>query len=130
MILGQNATPETLAALRTRLGLDQPAPVPYLTWVSGVVRGDWGESLVMNLPVALLLAQRLGNSAVLALLAWLVSMVLGISLGIGAGLTRNRWPDQLISLFIIFFVSFPSFVVAVFLIIFFRFGCVGCQRRA
>lgn len=119
MILGQKATPETLAALRVRLGLDQPAPARYLAWIGGVLRGDWGESLIMNLPVGPLLAQRLGNSAVLALLAWALSAVLGIGLGIVAGLNRNRWPDRLISLFVLFFVSFPPFVIAVFLIIVF-----------
>ena len=119
MILGQKATPETLAALRTRLGLDQPAPARYLAWISGVLRGDWGESLIMNLPVGPLLAQRLGNTAVLALLAWFFSACLGIGLGIIAGLNRNRWPDRLISLFVLFFVSFPPFVIAVFLIIVF-----------
>ena len=119
MILGQKATPETLAALRVRLGLDQPALVRYLAWIGGVLRGDWGESLVMNLPVGPLLAQRLGNTSVLALLAWLVSAILGIGLGILAGLYRDRWLDRLISLFVLFFVSFPPFVVAVFLIIVF-----------
>ena len=119
MILGQKATPETLAALRTRLGLDQPAPARYLAWIGGVLRGDWGESLIMNLPVGPLLVQRLGNTAVLALLAWFFSAGLGIGLGIIAGLNHNRWPDRLISLFVLFFVSFPPFVIAVFLIIVF-----------
>lgn len=119
LILGQKATPQTLAALRVRLGLDQPAPARYLAWIGGVLHGDWGESLIMNLPVGPLLAQRLGNTAVLALLAWFFSAVLGIGLGIIAGLNRNRWPDRLISLFVIFFVSFPPFVIAVFLMIVF-----------
>lgn len=119
MILGQKATPATLAGLRTRLGLDQPAPVRYLAWIGGVVRGDWGESLIMNLPVGPLLAQRLGNSALLALFAWALSTVFGIGLGILAGLNRNRWPDRLISLVVVFFVSFPPFVVAVFMILVF-----------
>ncbi|MFN8488915.1 MAG: ABC transporter permease [Caldilineaceae bacterium] len=119
MILGQKATPQTLAALRTRLGLDQPAPVRYLTWIGGVLRGDWGESLIMKMPIGPLLAQRLSNSAVLALLAWVLSTVLGIWLGVLAGLYRDRWPDRLISLFVLFFVSFPPFVIAIFLIIVF-----------
>ncbi len=119
MILGQKATPATLAALRTRLGLDQPATLRYVRWIGGVLRGDWGESLIMNLPVAPLLLQRLGNSAVLALLAWVVSALLGIGLGIIAGLNRNRWPDRLITIVTTFFVSFPPFVIAVFLIIVF-----------
>ena len=119
MILGQKATPETLTALRVRLGLDQPAPVRYLAWIGGVMRGDWGESMIMNLPVGPLLVQRLGNSAVLALLAWVMSALLGIGLGIIAGLNRNRWLDHLISVFTLFFLSFPPFVIAVFLIIVF-----------
>lgn len=119
MILGQRATPETLAALRLRLGLDQPAVVRYWAWIGGVLRGDWGESLIMKLPVAPLLLQRLRNSAVLALLAWLLSSLLGMGLGFIAGLNRNRWPDRLITLITGFFVSFPPFVIAVFLIILF-----------
>lgn len=119
MILGQKATQETLTALRVRLGLDQPATVRYLAWIGGVLRGDWGESLIMNLPVGPLLVQRLGNSAVLALLAWVMSALLGIGLGIIAGLNRNRWPDRLISVLTLFFLSFPPFVIAVFLIIVF-----------
>lgn len=119
MILGQKATQETLTALRVRLGLDQPATVRYLAWIGGVLRGDWGESLIMNLPVGPLLVQRLGNSAVLALLAWVMSALLGIGLGIIAGLNRNRWPDRLISVLTLFLLSFPPFVIAVFLIIVF-----------
>ena len=121
MILGQRATPESLAALRVRLGLDQPAPVRYLSWIGNLLRGEWGESLVMHLPVGPLLAQRLRNSAVLALLALTFSTVLGMGLGIVAGLNRNRWPDRLSSLIVVFFVGFPSFVVAIFLIILFSF---------
>lgn len=119
MILGQKATQETLTALRVRLGLDQPAPMRYLAWIGGVMRGDWGESMIMKLPVGPLLVQRLGNSAMLALLAWVMSALLGIGLGIIAGLNRNRWPDRLISIFTLFFLSFPPFVIAVFLIIVF-----------
>lgn len=117
MILGQRATPETLDALRSRLGLDQPAHVRYITWISGVARGDWGESLVMNVPVGPLLAQRLRNSLVLAVLALLVATPLGILAGVIAGLNRGRWADHSITIFTLFAVSFPSFVTAIFLII-------------
>lgn len=117
MILGQRATPETLEALRSRLGLDQPAHVRYITWISGAVRGDWGESLVMNVPVGPLLAQRLRNSLVLAVLALLVATPLGILAGVVAGLNRGRWVDHSITTFTLFTVSFPSFVTAIFLII-------------
>jgi peptide/nickel transport system permease protein len=118
MILGQRATPETLEALRTRLGLDQPAYLRYFAWINGVVRGDWGESLVMNVPVGPLLAQRLGNSLVLAVVALLVATPLGILAGVIAGLNPGRWADHGIITFTLVAVSFPSFVTAIFLIIF------------
>ena len=99
------------------LSLPAICHMPLLMIVT--MRGDWGESLTMSLPVAPLLAQRLGNSALLALFAWALSTVFGIGLGILAGLNRNRWPDRLISLVVVFFVSFPPFVVAVFMILVF-----------
>lgn len=119
MILGQQATPELLAALRARLGLDQPAPLRYLHWISGVLRGDWGESLQMSIPVWPLLMQRLRNSIVLGVGALLLSAPLGIVLGVIAGVNRNRWLDQLITTTTMFLVSFPSFVTASLLIIIF-----------
>jgi len=117
MILGQQATPETLTALRVRLGLDQPAYLRYLQWIGGVLQGDWGESLTMNIPVGPLLAQRLRNSLTLAVLALLVGTPLGILGGVVAGLNRGGWADRTITIFTIFTVSFPSFVTAIFLII-------------
>jgi len=119
MILGQKATPATLAALRVQLGLNQPAPVRYLAWVGGILRGDWGESLVMKLPVGPLLFHRLYNSTVLAVLALVISTTLGIGLGVAASLTRNRWPDHLINGVTLFLASFPAFIIATFLIILF-----------
>jgi len=105
--------------LRARLGLDQPAPLRYLHWISGVLRGDWGESLQMSIPVWPLLMQRLRNSIVLGLGAILLSAPLGIVLGVIAGVNRNRWLDQLITTTTMFLVSFPSFVTASLLIIIF-----------
>lgn len=117
LILRNQATPETLAGLRARLGLDQPAYIRYFTWIRGVVSGDWGDSLVMNIPVAPLLAQRLGNSLVLGVVALLVATPLGILAGVITGLNPGRWVDHGITTFTLFTVSFPSFVMAIFLII-------------
>ena len=116
MILRQQATPETLEALRARLGLDQPAYVRYFTWINGVARGDWGESLIMNVPVGPLLAQRLRNSLALAVIALLVANPLGILAGVIAGLNPGRWADHSITTFTLFAVSFPPFGTAIFLI--------------
>jgi peptide/nickel transport system permease protein len=119
MILGQQATPEDLVTLRSRLGLDRPAHVRYLEWVGGILRGDLGESLRVGLPVGPMLAQRLRNSLVLAVLAFIVGVPISILLGVAAGLTRDRWPDSLISVSTLVAVSLPEFVTAVFLIIIF-----------
>ena len=65
-ILGQQATPETLAVLRAQLGLNEPAPERYVTWLLGFVRGDWGHSLALQVPIADLVLSRTANSFVLA----------------------------------------------------------------
>lgn len=119
MILGQQATPEDLATLRVKLGLDRPAYVRYLEWVGGILHGDLGKSLRMGLPVGPLLSQRLRNSLVLALLAFVVGVPISVLLGIIAGLARERWPDSLVSVGTLVAVSFPEFVTGVFLIIIF-----------
>lgn len=118
-ILGQSATQEDLATLRAKLGLDRPAPVRYIDWMSGVAHGDLGTSLRMGVPVGPLLLERLGRSLQLALLAFGIGVPLAIGLGIVAGLWRNRAPDVAISLGTLFAVSLPEFVTGVVLILVF-----------
>src|SRR6478735_2936853 len=64
--LGQDATPEALAALRVQMGLDVPAPERYLNWLRGMAKGDLGRSATTQMPVAELVASRLPNSLLLA----------------------------------------------------------------
>lgn len=78
-ILGQSATPETLAAWRAELGLDLPAHLRYLDWLSGVAQGDLGNSLASRRPVADLLMSRLSNTMFLAAYAAIIAV-------------RSRWP--------------------------------------
>ncbi len=80
-ILGQQATPETLEVLRKQLGLNEPAPLRYVTWLLGFLRGDWGRSLALHVPVADLVLSRTANSFVLAGLALLVTVPVSIGLG-------------------------------------------------
>jgi len=119
MILGQQATPEDLATLRAKMGLDRPAHVRYLDWVGGLLRGDLGKSLRLGLPVGPLLLQRFRNSLALAVLAFAVGVPTSVLLGVVAGLKRDRWPDSLISVGTLVAVSLPEFVTGVFLIIVF-----------
>lgn len=119
MILGQEATAEQREILREQLGLNRPAPERYVDWITGVMRGDLGDSLRMGLPVSEVLGPRLRNSAALAGLAFVVGVPLAVGLGIIAALKRDGIVDHLIATFTLFSVSFPEFVIgSLFIIIF------------
>jgi peptide/nickel transport system permease protein len=118
-VLGQEATPENLAVVRAKLGLDRSPVERYVDWIGGAVRGDLGDSLRMGAPVAPMLAQRLGKSLALAGLAFLMGIPLALLLGVVAGVARNRWPDAVISVGTLVAVSLPEFVTGVLLILVF-----------
>ena len=119
MILGQSATPANLAALRHQLGLDQPPPLRYLQWLGHLLTGNLGNSPTMGLPIGPLLLNKLGNSAILAVAAFLFTIPLSLLLGVIAGLNKNRWPDSIISLGTLAGVAQPEFVTGTFLIVIF-----------
>ena len=120
-ILGTSATPEDLAALRLKLGLTRPAPVRYAEWIGGVVRGDWGVSLLYQMPVRPLVLKGLGRSAVLAGLALLIAVPLSIGLGVVAALRRDRLLDHAISTLTLIALSLPEFVWGTLLILLFAY---------
>jgi peptide/nickel transport system permease protein len=118
-ILGQQATPETLAVLRTQLGLNEPAPERYVTWLLGFVRGDWGHSLALQVPIADLVLSRTANSFVLAGLALIITVPVSIGFGLIAALRQGRFADRAISLVGISGLAIPEFVSGVLLILLF-----------
>ena len=118
-ILGQTSTPASLKALRHQLGLDQPPPLRYLLWLGHLLTGNLGVSPTMALPIGPLLLNKLTNSAILALAAFLFTIPLSLLLGVIAGLTKNRWPDSVISLVTLAGVAQPEFVTGTFLIVIF-----------
>jgi peptide/nickel transport system permease protein len=115
-ILGQSATPETVAALRRELGLDQPAPVRYAQWLGGAVTGDFGNSLANGRPIAELIGTRLGNTLFLALYAAAIAVPLAVGLGLLAALWRNSVFDRAANALALSAISFPEFFVAYILI--------------
>ena len=121
MILGTDATPEDVATMREKLGLNRPATVRYLEWIGGAVRGDWGTSLRLNQPVAPIVLNRLANSAVLAAMTLLIAVPLAIGLGVVAGLRQGRLTDRIIALVTLIGTSLPEFVWGNLLIIIFAF---------
>jgi peptide/nickel transport system permease protein len=109
LILGQYSTPETEAALEHKLGFDLPLPVQYWRWAKGMLKGDMGQSFEMERPVAPMLWDAFSRSAVLAVSAMAVVSLLGLTLGVIAGVWRGRWPDHAASIFTYFGVSLPEF---------------------
>jgi peptide/nickel transport system permease protein len=122
VMLGKFATEQALANLREELGLDRPAYVQYFDWLGRFIVGDWGNSMVSRQPVRPLIAARIRNSAMLALVALLLYVPFGILFGVIAALKREKPLDQLISGFSMAFVGLPEFVTGLLLISAFAFG--------
>lgn len=118
-ILGRYATEEQVEIVRHQLGLDRPAHVRYIEWVSGFLTGDFGISTHTGKPVAGLLIRRAKNSAILAGAAWVVIMPLGLLFGIVAGLKAGKLADRAISIIGLITTSTPTFASAVLCILIF-----------
>lgn len=117
--LGQSATPETLAAFRAKLNLDQPVYVRYGTWLFSAVQGDFGVSLANQRPIAGLIATRAANTFALAAYAAAIAVPIAVLLGLLAALYRNSVFDRMISGSTLVAISFPEFFVAYILILIF-----------
>lgn len=109
IMAGDRASEERLEEIRTQLGLDQPVPRQYVRWLGKVVQGDLGVSIAAKRPVADMIGERLLLTLRLALTALIVSVLLGIPLGMVAATKHNRWLDYLISYTSLFWFSMPSF---------------------
>lgn len=118
-ILGREATPDTLAALRKQLNLGQPVLQQYTHWLSGFVRGDLGESLAAGQPVTKVIGARLANSAVLVLLAGMISIPLSIALGATSARRRDGPFDHATSVVLLALAALPEFVVGIALVVLF-----------
>lgn len=112
MMLGENATPEALAAIRERMGLDAPVWLQYGHWLAGMVQGDFGVSLRTGQPVGPVMVEALGRSLLLAVFAIGLMLVVAVPLGILAAIRRGRLSDLLVSLLSYLGVSLPEFVTA------------------
>ncbi|NNL75009.1 MAG: ABC transporter permease [Desulfobacterales bacterium] len=115
-ILGQEATPETVAQFRKELKLDEPPVKRYFLWLGDFLRGDLGRSLANKRPVAELIIWRFKNTIFLATSAAVVAVPIAIILGILAALYRNSLFDRAISMVTLSTISFPEFFVAYILI--------------
>ncbi len=109
VILGTQATPESVAALRHQLGLDQPEWIRYLQWVGGMFRGDFGSSALTHSAVGPLILEKLSVSGPLAILAALIALTVSIPLGTLAGVRYRQLSGALISALSLGGIAIPAF---------------------
>ena len=110
---------EQIAKLQAYWGVDTPPLTRYLGWLTDVLKGDFGTSLLYRQPVLTVIGQRLISSFWLLLSAWVISGVLGLTMGVIAGACRGRWPDRLIRGYCLLISSTPAFWLAILLLLIF-----------
>lgn len=113
-----NVTPEDIAFLREQLGLNKPLPLQYVDWIGRVVQGDFGDSIIYRGQTAMaLIATRIPNSLQLAVVALLLSLFIGVPLGVIAALNRGKAIDQFARVFSTVGFAIPAFWLGFILII-------------
>jgi peptide/nickel transport system permease protein len=118
-ILGRQATPERIAALRDQLHLDDSVITQYLDWIGGVVTGSFGDSAATQQPVSELLSDRVANTAFLVFVAAVVAVPLSIGIGVWTAMRRDRPADHVISTSTLVLAALPEFVIGIGLILLF-----------
>lgn len=108
---------EELEAARHSLGLDRPLHEQYLSWMGDIARGDFGFSFWRKESIGSMIARRAPITAQIAVMAILISWLIGIPVGIASAIWRNRWPDTMARLFVIMFVAVPSFWIALLILL-------------
>jgi peptide/nickel transport system permease protein len=118
-VLGQGATPETLAAFRKELGLDRPAAVRYFEWFFNAIQGDLGQSMTNKREILPELMKKFKNTLFLAGVAALIAVPLSVGLGIIAAINEGKWQDRWSNIVSLATISVPEFFIAYILILVF-----------
>jgi len=119
MLARSGASAEDIAELRTELGLDDPLLTQYGKYISRIVQGDFGRSMVSQEPVLKLLMARIPTTLELVMVALLLAVPIGTLLGVIAAVNQNTWSDRVVVAFASVGVSMPSFWLGLMLILFF-----------
>lgn len=130
-VAGENATPETIAAIRARLGLDQPLHIQFVRYIEAILQGDMGRSIFTGRPVAEDLMSRLPATLELTLVTIVVASLIGIPLGVVSALKRNSWLDHALRVITIAGLAIASFWFAILLQLLFsmRLGITPLSGR-
>ncbi|MBV8912712.1 MAG: ABC transporter permease, partial [Acetobacteraceae bacterium] len=118
-ILGDRATPDAVAALRSKLGLDRPLLTQYLDFLGHSLSGDFGQSMVTGRPIVSDVVSVLPHTIDLTLAAMIVGVAVGVPAGVAAARHRNGWVDVAARLLSLVGLSFPVFVSGIFLLLVF-----------
>ncbi len=122
ILLGTSASPDTLAALRHELGLNQPLVLRYFSWIANALHGDFGTSYVYGVPVSQLLVERLAVTLPLTVIALMLSLAVSVPLGALSAARHNSVLDHIVGVISQLFIAVPGFWVALLLILFFSVG--------
>jgi peptide/nickel transport system permease protein len=118
-ILGREATPERVAALREQLNLNDSVVTQYLDWIGGVVTGSFGESAATQQPVSELLSDRVANTGFLVFVAAIVAIPLSIGIGVWTAMRRDKAVDHVVSTTTLVLAALPEFVLGIGLVLLF-----------
>jgi peptide/nickel transport system permease protein len=118
-ILGREATPDRVAALREQLNLNDSIVTQYLDWIGGVITGSFGESAATQQPVSELLGDRVANTGFLVFVAAIVAVPLSIGIGVWTAMRRDRPADHIVTTTALVLAALPEFVIGIGLILLF-----------
>ena len=122
VLAGDYATPEQLQEIRRHMGLEKPIPVQFLIWITQLLQGDLGVSLISGVPVAGMIADRMGPSVALGIATIIVSVIVAVPLGVLAAWRQGSLLDRAVMAFSVFGFSVPVFVKGYLLIFAFSIG--------
>ena len=117
LVAGDTATAETIANIRAQLGTDRPLWSQYVAYIAGLLHGDLGTSFATREPVLGRLWAQVPTTMVLTLFSSAVALAAGVALGVVAAVHRDKWPDRLIQIVMLFLTSMPSFWLGILLIL-------------
>jgi peptide/nickel transport system permease protein len=118
-LAGEDRDPNVVAFLRAKFHLDEPLPVRYWYWASGVLHGDLGDSVRIQKPVSELIAEKLPVTLQLATMAMLIALVIGITAGVVSAVKKDTWWDYGANVFALWGLSTPNFWLGILLILLF-----------
>src|ERR1700712_1112302 len=118
-VLPQNASAEVVAQITAAYGFDRPLPVQYLKWFGNALTGDFGLSIMTRRSVLSEVAPAMANTALLAFTAIALSFVLGVGLGMLAGMSDRKATDQSVSAFAVFGISVPHYWLGMVMVVIF-----------